>query len=198
MSKGPNVQMSNADLARANQAFAANYTPGNYTGATMAAVNSVQHSLGVPNNGSATSNPGWFGLIIPLLLALGGGLFMANRRGRAFQAARPVQGMPYRPVNPNMGTGYREGERGAGTTFGEPSRGAGTTFGETNRGAGTSFGEPNRGVGGRFGEAERGAGGSFGTDLGGAGGSFGSKNIRGDGSPGSDSFPEQNDTGTRF
>lgn len=201
IARGANVKLSQADLNNAVNAFSTNFGVSNYNGATLAAVNSMQRSLGGPaDTTSLTANPGWFGLMIPLLLILGGGLFMANRRRSAFQMARPAQGMPYRPTQPGQGTRtWGETNRGTGTTFGEPSRGAGTTFGETNRGAGTTFGEPNRGAGTSFGETSRGAGGKYGEpDYGMGGSSFGSKNIRGDGSLGGEDFPERNDTGKRF
>lgn len=169
IARGSNVKLSQADLNNAVNAFSTNFGTNNYNGATLAAVNSVRRSLGGPmDTTSLTANPGWFGLMIPLLLILGGGLFMATRRSRAFQTARFAQGMPHRPTQPGQGT----------RTWGEPNRGAGTTFGEPNRGAGGKYGEPDPGMGGSS--------------------SFGSKNIRGDGSLGNDDFPERNDTGTRF
>lgn len=106
--RGSNVSLSNSQLQSAISAFGSNYGNGDYTGATVASIDSMRNSLG----GSGAGGGLGF-LLIPILVIVGiillFGVFM-RRRFRGYRTAAPM-GMPYnQPYNqPPYGQPYPPG-----------------------------------------------------------------------------------------
>ena len=190
---GKDVSTSNSVYNDAVNAFKSNYNGGDYTGATIAALHSLQSSLG-GSTGSGVSNTGAGFSLLPLclvgLLVLGlivfaGMLLMRSARRRipsypiGNQYQQPYnQGYPpnyYGPGYPQQGPGMNPWAAGglgaaAGGLIGyelgkhEGEEQANAGSGDFGGGAGGTFGGDG---GGDFGG---GAGGDFG---GGGGGDFG-------------------------
>ncbi len=106
IARGSNVQLSGTGIDQAVTAFSTSFNNGNYTNASLAALNSLQGSLGSPantaNRGGASFSPVWLCCIIPALLILGGVLFGASRRGqgRGMFGGLSRGPSPYRPTVP--------------------------------------------------------------------------------------------------
>ena len=102
--RGSNVSLSSSQLQSAISAFASNYGNGDYTGATIASIDSMRNSLG----GSGIGGLGF--LLIPILVIVGifllFGVFMRRRFG-GYRTAAPT-GMPYNqpPYNQPYPPGY--------------------------------------------------------------------------------------------
>ncbi len=102
--RGSNVSLSNSQLQSAISAFGSNYGNGDYTGATIASIDSMRNALG----GSGAGGGLGF-LLIPILVIVGiillFGVFM-RRRFSGYRTAAPV-GMPYnQPYNQPYPPGY--------------------------------------------------------------------------------------------
>ncbi|HZU70977.1 MAG TPA: hypothetical protein VFA09_27115 [Ktedonobacteraceae bacterium] len=121
---GSSVPLSNSQYNEAVNAFRSNYSSGGYTGATIAALNSLQSALGSSNasssgSGFGLSGFGWvccIGLLILAALALFGGIIGRRRGffgGRRFGTPlnTPYQ-QPYNPGYPPnyYGPGYPQGQ----------------------------------------------------------------------------------------
>ncbi len=101
--RGSNVSLSSSQIQSAIGAFASNYGSGDYTGATIASIDSMRNALG----GSGAGGLGF--LLVPILVIVGiillFGVFM-RRRFSGYRAAAPV-GMPYQqPYNQPYPPGY--------------------------------------------------------------------------------------------
>ncbi len=197
--KGSNVPLSNSQLNEAVSAFASNYHNGDYTGATVASIDSLRNSIGTtsgsPGGGISSGVLGVFCLIG--LLIIGAivvfGLFLRRRFG-GFRAPSPVD-MPYQqPYNqgyppnyygpPNQGPGMNPWVAGglgaaAGGFLGyELGKEQGEReAGEQGQGDGGWAGASGDFGGGSAGDSGGGGGGDFGGgaggDFGGGGGDFG-------------------------
>ena len=183
---GKDVSTSNSVYNDAVNAFKNNYNGGDYTGATIAALHSLQSSLGTaPNsgNGSGQTNNAvgfsllplcFIGLLVLGLIVIVGVLFM--RRSRMRVPPYPM-GTPYQqPYNqgypPNYyGPGYNQGPGMNPLAAGGLGAAAGGLIGyELGKEQGEDQAREQGNVGG--GDFGGGAGGTFGGD-GGGGGDFG-------------------------
>lgn len=172
--RGSNVSLSSSQIQSAVSAFASNYGNGDYTGATVASIDSMRNSLG---SGSA----GGLGfLLVPILVIVGivllFGLFMRRRFG-GYRRSAPV-GMPYQqPYNqqypPNYyPPGYNQGPGMNPWAAGGLGAAAGGLIGyELGKEAGENQGN-QQGDGGWAGGSGD-FGGNNGGDFGGGGGDFG-------------------------
>ncbi len=187
---GSSVPLSNSQYSSAVNAFTSNYSSGGYTGATIAAINSLRSSLGSSSSSSsgvpASSGGGWnFGLgtlcCVGLLILAAIALFSVFRRRRRgfFGQPQPPMGGPYQQGYPPnyYGPGYNQGPGMNPWVAGGLGAAAGGLAGYE---LGKEVGEREReGQGGNFGNEGNFGGGaadSFGNDDnfgGGAGGSFG-------------------------
>jgi hypothetical protein len=189
---GKSVSTSNSVYNDAVNAFKSNYNGGDYTGATIAALHSLQSSLGaapVSGNGSGQTNNAVGFALLPLclvgllvlgLIVIAGVLFM--RRARMRVPPYPM-GTPYQqPYNqgypPNYyGPGYNQGPGMNPWAAGGLGAAAGGFIGyELGKQEGEEQAREQGNVGG--GDFGGGAGGTFGGDGGGdfgggAGGDFG-------------------------
>jgi hypothetical protein len=193
---GKGVSTSNSVYNDAVNAFKSNYNGGDYTGATIAALHSLQSSLG-GSTGSGVANTGagfsflalcLVGLLVLGLIVIAALLFMRSARRRTApypmgnQYQQPYnQGYPpnyYGPGNYQQGPGMNPWAAGglgaaAGGLIGyelgkhEGEEQVNAGGGDFGGGAGGTFGGDG---GGDFGG---GAGGTFGGDGGGGGGDFG-------------------------
>jgi hypothetical protein len=95
--RGSNVSLSSSQIQSAISAFANNYGNGDYTGATIASIDSMRNSLGTSGAG------GGLGLLLILILVIVGivvlfGVFMRRRFG-GYRTSTPL-GVPYQqPYN---------------------------------------------------------------------------------------------------
>jgi hypothetical protein len=196
IARGSNVQLSGAGVNQAVSAFSTSFNNGNYTNASLAALNSLQGSLGssarTANRGGASFSPVWLCCIIPVLLILGGVLFGASRRGqgRGMPGGLGRGPAPYRPTmspdnydpyNNQQGPYYGPPQqRGGMNPWAAGGLGAaagglagyelGKRQGEYDSEQNPNYGDPgNLGGGGSFGGDDAG----FGNSDSGAGGSFG-------------------------
>lgn len=142
---GTSVKLSDSQASDAVSAFQNNFNGGDYTGATIAALDSLQSAL----SGSSMTPLG-AGIAIFLVLGVVALLLFAIARWRR---------SPRRP--PRSGGGWRRG------TWGMPYYGG--YYGETRNPGSNTGGSYDGGAGGSFGGGGFGGGGSTG---GGAGGSF--------------------------
>ena len=121
IARGSKVPLSSAGINQAVSAFSANFNGGDYTGASVAALNSLQNSLGAgsTSQGGPAFSPLIPCLLLPLLIILAIVLFAAFRRGRMrnmmgqgtqWQSTRgPLPGANP-PYDPNQGYGpYNQG-----------------------------------------------------------------------------------------
>jgi hypothetical protein len=116
IARGSNVPLSGGGINQAVSAFAGNFNNGDYTGASIAAINSLQNSLGA--SGGSRGGPAFSPLIpcllIPLLLILGGIFFAASRRGR-MRGMMGRGGQWQQPQSPMPGGGpYYDPNQGYG------------------------------------------------------------------------------------
>src|SRR5579884_2289421 len=192
---GSSVPLSNSQYSSAVNAFTSNYNSGGYTGATIAAINSLRSSLGSSSSsssGAPASSGGWnFGLgtlcCVGLLILAAIALFSIFRRRRRgfFGQPQPPMGGPYQQGYPPnyYGPGYNQGSGINPWVAGGLGAAAGGLAGyELGKQAGEREGQGgNPGNEGNFGG---GAAGSFGNDDfggGGAGGDFGGNDSFGAG-----------------
>jgi hypothetical protein len=202
ITRGSNVPLSGAGIKQAVNAFATNFDNGDYTNASVAAINSMHDSLNASkpsgNTGGIFANP--FTLcccIVPILLILLLVLVVAAKRGRIGRTGGTPGGWPFRrrpPPNPDPDP-YNYGPPNQGPYYGPPNQGP--YYGPPNQGgqggginpwAAGGLGAAAGGLAGYElgrlqGERERergedvtGSGGDFGGggfDSGGGGGSFG-------------------------
>jgi hypothetical protein len=129
---GSKVPLSDSQYSDAINAFRSNYSSGGYTGATIAAIDSLKSSgsgNGSSNgSGFALSGPGWLcciGLLVLAAIAVSGGI-IGRRRG--FFGRGPMGGpmnapfqQPYNQGYPpnNYGQGYPPGYYGPGYPQGQ-------------------------------------------------------------------------------
>ncbi|HEX6484233.1 MAG TPA: hypothetical protein VF043_35765 [Ktedonobacteraceae bacterium] len=124
---GSKVPLSNSQYNDAINAFRSNYSSGGYTDATIAAINSLQSSLGSGSgqgSGFSLSGLGWLcciGLLILAAIAVFGAI-IGRRRG--FLGRRPMAGPFQQPYNQgyppnNYGQGYPPGYYGPGYPQGQ-------------------------------------------------------------------------------
>lgn len=208
IARGSSVPLSGAAVSQAVGAFATNYTNGDYTRATVAALGSIKGAL------NASASPSFSPLALACLPLLLIGLFLLLMRARARRPAfygypqgyGSQQGGPYQParqpgmpydqdgygpygspmqrggVNPWMAGGLGAAAGGlAGYELGRMQ-------GERRDDSGGSFGQGadngDMGAGGSFGNGgDFGGGGSFGNgaDFGGGGNDFGGSGSFGNG-----------------
>jgi hypothetical protein len=190
---GKDVSTSNSVYNDAVNAFKNNYNSGGYTGATVAALHSLQSSLGAASgsgNGSGQTNSAvgfsllplcLVGLLIVGLIVIAGVFFM--RRARTRIPPYPMGNQYQQPYNqggypPNYyGSGYNQGPGMNPLVAGGLGAAAGGLIGyELGKDEGREQGQEQGNVGG--GDFGGGAGGTFGGDGGsdfggGAGGDFG-------------------------
>ena len=144
---GTKAHLSDSQASDAVSAFRANFNGGDYTGATISAVNSLQTSLGAGSASGTTPT----GVVVAVLLGLGGLVLVVVSfiRRRTTGGGRPPGSGGGRRWGWNTGfygTGYYAGSQGHSSTQ--------SNSGSYGGGAGGSFGGGSFGGGG-------GAGGSF-------------------------------------
>lgn len=110
--RGSNVSLSSSQIQSAISAFAGNYGSGDYTGATIASIDSMRNSLGTSGAGGGLGF-----LLVPVLVIVGifllFGIFMRRRFG-GYRTSAPM-GVPYQqpynqPYPPNYyPPGYNQG-----------------------------------------------------------------------------------------
>ena len=125
IARGSRVPLSSTGINQAVSAFSGRFNNGDYTNASIAALNSVQSSIGTNNQsrGGSSLNPLIPCLVLPLLLILGLVLFVASRRGR-MGAMGSNGGMWGAPRGPQPGAGpYYDGPPNQG--YGPPNQGYG-------------------------------------------------------------------------
>jgi hypothetical protein len=191
---GSSVPLSNSQYNNAVTAFKNNYNSGDYTGATVAAINSLRSSLGsssssgsnsggVPASSSGLGGLGFgtlccIGLLILAAIALFS-VFRRRRRGGFFGQPQPPMGgsyqQPYQGYPPNYGPGYNQGGMNPWVAGGLGAAAGGLAGYELGRQSAEN--QQQGGEGGNFGNE-----GNFG---GGASGSFGNEGNFGGGTEGS-------------
>lgn len=195
IARGSNVPLSSSSVTQAVSAFSANYGNGNYTNASLAALSSLQNSLGASQSVNANTNthanaqrgaagysawPIWLCCLIPVALILGGIVFGAIRwgQGRGMLGGLGRGGpSPYQPMVPpgyptNQGPYYGPPQRGGMNPWAAGGLGAaagGLAGYELGKMQGERQDQQNMGYGD---PGQYGAGGNFGGDMG-AGGNFG-------------------------
>ena len=201
---GSSVRLSNSQYNDAISSFKSNFNNGDYTGATVAAINSLRSALGSSSSSSSSSglpaSSGGFnfgfgtlccvGLLILAAIALFG-IFRRRGRGGFPGRPQPPMGGPYQQGYPPnyYGPGYNQGQGMNPWVAGGLGAAAGGLAGYE---LGKQAGENQQGQGGNFGNEGNfggGAAGSFGNDNdfgGGGGGSFGGGGDFGGGGGGGD------------
>ncbi|HEY0755002.1 MAG TPA: resistance to Congo red protein [Ktedonobacteraceae bacterium] len=109
ITRGADVPLSSVGINQAVSSFSRSFNNGDYTNASIAAVNSMQSSLGVnsQNRAGATFSPLIPCLVLPLLLLLGVALFGISRRNRLRpMTGRETQWQPSRDSQRNEGPYY--------------------------------------------------------------------------------------------
>ncbi len=194
--RGSNVSLSSSQIQSAISAFSGSYGNGDYTGATLASIDSMRNSLGATGGAGGSPFSGVFGLlcvgglvILGLILLSG---FLLRRRmggyrdgapmGTPYQPPYPQQYPPYPPnsypPNYNQGPGMNPWVAGglgaaAGGFLGyELGKGAGERD-ANQQGDGGWAGASGDFGGGNDGGGDFGGGGGGGGDFGGGGGDFG-------------------------
>ena len=175
--RGSNVPLSSSQIQSAISAFASNYGNGDYTGATIASIDSMRNSLGTSGTG------GGLGFLLIAILVIVGifllvGVFMRRRFG-GYRSSAPV-GTPYQqpynqPYPPNYyPPGYNQGPGMNPWAAGGIGAAAGGLIGyelgkEAGENQGNQQGQGDGGWAGGSGDF----GGSNGGDFGGGGGDSG-------------------------
>jgi len=197
---GSSVSLSNSQYSSAVSAFRNNFN-GNYTNATIAAIQSLETSLGSSSNALSRGVGGIFSgllgticcvglivlVIVGVLFAVGRRMFGFGGRPRGATYQQPYQ-QPYNQgYPPNYGPGYNQGQGinplvagGLGAAAGglvgyELGKEQGEDeFRDRERDSGSfGGGDFGGGAGGSFGGGDFGGGGSGGDFGGGSGGDFG-------------------------
>lgn len=183
---GASVSLTPSEVQSAVTAFANNFNNGDYTGASIAAIDSLRNSLGAPGaTGLGGIFSGIFGTICCVGLIILGlivvfGVFMRRRLGGPFRRGMPMGNMPYQqpPMNP-YNQGYPPNYYGPQNQGMNPwaAGGLGAAAGgflgyELGKEAGEREAQgQNQGGGGDFGGGASGDfGGGGGGDFGGGGG----------------------------
>ena len=126
---GTNVKLSDSQASDAVSAFRNNYNGGDYTGATIAAIDSLQSAL---TGGGSSSNP--VGLVIGILIAVGAIILVV------FAVIRFRRRPPQSGGRGGRWIAYFGGAHTTGTySSGSYGGGAGGGFGGGGGGAGGSF-----------------------------------------------------------
>jgi hypothetical protein len=209
---GSNVPLSSSGVTQAVSAFRANYGSGDYTNASLAALSSLQNSLGTSQSVNSNANthantqrgaagysvsPIWLCCIIPVALILGGIIFGAIRRGhgRGMLGGLGRGGpAPYQPMVPpgyptNQGPYYGPPQRGGMNPWAAGGLGAaagGLAGYELGKMQGERQDQQNMGYGD---PGQYGAGGNFGNGQGfggNSGGGFGNDDFGAGGNFGND------------
>jgi hypothetical protein len=177
--RGSNVSLSGSQIQSAINAFGGNYGSGDYSGATVASIDSLRNSLGTNGVGGGLSS-GIVGLLIVVGLVILGIIVLAGvfrRRGfGGFRRSEPM-GMPYnQPYPPNSyPPNYNQGPGMNPWVAGGLGAAAGGLLGyELGKEAGENDGnQQGQGDGGWAGGSGDFGGNSGGGDFGGGGGDFG-------------------------
>lgn len=157
IARGANVPLSSTGINQAVNAFSGRFNNGDYTNASLAALNSMQNSINASSRG--TGSPGLSPLIpcllLPLLLILGVAFFAASKRRRMGGAMMGNRGSLWQPSrNPQSNEGPYYG----------PNEGPNQGYGPYNQGYGPNQrGGMNPWAAGGLGAA---AGGIAGYELG--------------------------------
>lgn len=183
--RGSNVSLSSNQIQSALSAFAGSYGNGDYTGATIASIDSMRNSLGTSGVG------GGLGLLLIAILVIAGifllvGVFMRRRFG-GYRRSAPVD-MPYQqpynqPYPPNnYPPGYNQGPGMNPWVAGGIGAAAGGLIGyELGKEAGENQGnQQDQGDGGWAGGSGDFGGNNGGDFGGGGGGDFGGGGGGGD------------------
>lgn len=174
IARGGHVPLSGSEIGSTVSAFAAHFGSGDYTGATLAAIDTMQRSLGTGSAGNPVAGalPALLCIGLLLLLLLGG-FGMARRR--RFGAMGPAPYQP--PVYPYPPGGYAppRGEMNPWAAGGLGAAAGGLIGYEMGKEAGEQEALRNYDAGGGFGGGgggDFGSGGGGGGDFGGGGGNF--------------------------
>ena len=134
VTRGRDVPLTSTDTADARQAFASGFNGGDYTGATVSSLNSLQNSLAAQTTTSGGNNNNGNGLgvggCLVGLLILGGLLFFVMRRRRTAGLAAGaglgsgIGGLfnRQRATNTNYGQPYQNSYPADGPNYGQPSQ----------------------------------------------------------------------------
>jgi hypothetical protein len=185
--RGSNVSLSSSQIQSAISAFTGNYGNGDYTGATIASIDSMRNSLGTSGAGGGSGVLGF--LLIAILIIVGIFLligFFLRRSFGGFRRSAPM-GMPYQqpynqPYPPNYNSpGYNQGPGMNPWVAGGLGAAAGGLIGyelgkESGENQGNQQGQSDGGWAGGSGDF----GGNNGGDFGGGGGDFGGGGGGGD------------------
>lgn len=195
--RGSNVSLSSSQIQSAISAFAGNYGNGDYTGATIASIDSMRNALGTSGAGGGS---GVLGLLLVAILVIVGiflliGFFIRRSFGGFRRSAPMGMGVSYQqpynqpyPLN-NYPPGYNQGPGMNPWAAGGIGAAAGGLIGyELGKEAGENQGnQQNQGDGGWAGGSGD-FGGNNGGDFGGGGGDFGGGGGGGDFGGGSGDF----------
>ncbi|MEO7019676.1 MAG: hypothetical protein ABI234_05955 [Ktedonobacteraceae bacterium] len=186
---GSKVPLSNSGVDQTVSAFSSRFGNGNYTGATVAAINSMQQSLS--SSGGASGSSGtllWIGLLL-LGIILVAFLVMRRRISGAGRSNVPYQ----QPMYPSNQGNYYGQPNNQGNYYGQPNNqgggmnpwaagGLGAAAGglvgyelgkEAGEGERNNWGDGGGNFGGGGGGGDFGGGGGGGGDFGGGGGGGG-------------------------
>ncbi|WP_156025232.1 hypothetical protein [Thermogemmatispora carboxidivorans] len=179
---GNAVPLSDSEAEDAYTAFKEHYRDGSYTGATLAAIQSLEKSLTVtsatvtsePDESSGSVNQGfdwtgvaWTGCFCISTVAL---FFLVIGAAANEDAARRRRG--YRGGESSTGFGASSWGSSYGGGFSDSGGSIGGGFSDSGGSAGGSFSDSGGSAGGSFSDSGGSAGGSFSDSGGGAGGSF--------------------------
>lgn len=181
IARGSRVPLSSTGINQAVSSFSGRFNNGDYTNASIAALDSMQKSISTSSQSKSSTSisPLVPCLVLPLLIVLGLVLFAASRRGRMggmlagrgpWGRSRGSQFNEGQPYDPNQGYGpgpYNQG-------YGPPNRGGMNPWAAGGLGA-AAGGLMGYELGRRTGEGESGRG-DNGGDFGGGGGNFGGGN----------------------
>ncbi|WP_069804207.1 hypothetical protein [Thermogemmatispora onikobensis] len=184
---GNAVPLSDSEAEDAYTAFKEHYRDGSYTGATLAAIQSLEESLtgltetSSPDGSSGSVNQGfdWTRVVWPgcfcistvaiFFLAVGAAANEdAARQRRRYRGGKSSTGFG----RSSYGGGFSGTGGGAGWGFSDSGGSAGGSFSDSGGSAGGSFSDSGGSAGGSFSDSGGSAGGSFSDSGGGAGGSF--------------------------
>lgn len=171
IARGGKVPLSESGITSTVGAFATHFGSGDYTGATLAAIDRMQQSLGTGSTGSSFAGALPALLCVGLLLLLMVGGFGLARRRRFGAMAPPAYQQPVYPYTPGGTSGPPQGGMNPWAAGGLGAAAGGLIGYEMGKEAGEHEVQRSYDAGGSFGGGgDFGGGGGGGGDFGGGGG----------------------------